>query len=109
MATEVAKQVYIAERLAPPDIPTVRQAYQTIWDNIRNVQWWKTTLETGEWKRVALYALEAYGSRTRTLYFCRFIYMLRHTRSCTGIFQIGQMIGRRHIVGYKLREPPNHH
>jgi hypothetical protein len=34
-------------------------------------------VQSGEWKRVAVYAAEAYG-----------------------IFTIGEMIGRRHMVGY---------
>lgn len=38
-------------------------------------------IQSGEWKKYGIYAIEAYG-----------------------IMKIGEMIGRRHIVGYKLDE-----
>lgn len=45
------------------------------------MNYWKKLVESGEWKKYAIYAAEAYG-----------------------IFKIGEMIGRRHIVGYGLVE-----
>lgn len=74
------KQVYVSERLAPPtSISEITKAYQTIFKNAQDLNWWKGIVESGEWKRLAVYAVEAYG-----------------------IFTIGEMIGRRHMVGYKL-------
>lgn len=49
----------------------------------RDASYWRTLLQNGEWKRYGIYALEAYG-----------------------IFKIGEMIGRRHVVGYSLEEKP---
>ena len=40
---------------------------------------WLDLYASGQWKKVAVYAVEAYG-----------------------IFKIGEIIGRRHVVGYKL-------
>jgi hypothetical protein len=72
--------VYVAERLAPPtSISEIKSAYKTLFDRATDAKWWRSTLESGEWKRVAVYAAEAYG-----------------------IFTIGEMIGRRHVVGYVL-------
>ncbi|PVG04306.1 hypothetical protein CPB86DRAFT_869016 [Serendipita vermifera] len=78
---EVFKQVYIRESLAPPkSLSQITQAYRSLWERGSSVQWWRNALESGEWKRVGIYALEAYG-----------------------IFHIGEMVGRRSIVGYDLK------
>lgn len=70
---EIGKQVYIQEKLAPPTQPQViRSAYEDFYRKASDASWWRSILESGEWKRVALYAIEAYG-----------------------IFTIGEMIGRR--------------
>ncbi|KAG9104997.1 hypothetical protein FRC06_002918 [Ceratobasidium sp. 370] len=80
VARAFLRQVYIAEKLAPPtSVETVTTAYRTLFENARNPEYWKGIARSGEWARVALYGIEAYG-----------------------IFHIGQMIGRRHVVGYKL-------
>ncbi|KAH8921327.1 hypothetical protein BT69DRAFT_1335663 [Atractiella rhizophila] len=77
---EILRQVYIAEALSPPrSLQAFRDGWGTIYGNASSLKWWKSAVESGEWKRVGIYAIEAYG-----------------------IFHIGQMIGRRHIVGYKL-------
>ncbi|KAL7004430.1 hypothetical protein EMMF5_006050 [Cystobasidiomycetes sp. EMM_F5] len=77
---EVAKQVYISEKLAPPtDLQAIRHVYEDGYKKASDASWWRSILESGEWKRLAVYAIEAYG-----------------------IFTIGEMIGRRHVVGYKL-------
>ncbi|KAH8118152.1 mitochondrial ATP synthase g subunit-domain-containing protein [Phellopilus nigrolimitatus] len=77
---ELLKQVYLAERLQPPaSLSTVTSAYQSIWARASSPAYWREILHTGEYKRVGVYALEAYG-----------------------IFKIGEIIGRRHLVGYKL-------
>jgi len=77
---ELLKQVYLAERLQPPtSFSTIQSAYQTLWSRASNPSYWREILRNGEWQRVGVYALEAYG-----------------------IFKIGEMIGRRHIVGYKV-------
>ncbi|KNZ53832.1 uncharacterized protein VP01_3123g3 [Puccinia sorghi] len=78
-AKEVLKQVYIKENLAPPKIHQIRSSYQEIMGNASSLTFWKQSLESGDWKRLAVYAVEA-----------------------VGLFSIGEMIGRRHIVEHIL-------
>ncbi|KAG8773454.1 hypothetical protein FRB91_000224 [Serendipita sp. 411] len=78
---EILKQVYIRESLAPPkSISEITQAYKYLWAQGSSLQWWRQLVESGGWKKVGIYALEAYG-----------------------IFHVGEIVGRRHIVGYKLK------
>ncbi|EFP85571.2 uncharacterized protein PGTG_11927 [Puccinia graminis f. sp. tritici CRL 75-36-700-3] len=76
---EVLKQVYIKENLAPPKLEQIKSSYHEILRNVSSLNFWKQSLESGDWKRLAVYGVEA-----------------------VGLFSIGEMIGRRHIVGYKL-------
>lgn len=77
---EVLKQVYIKENLAPPKgLDQLKSSYHEILRNASSLNFWKQTIESGDWKRLAIYGIEA-----------------------VGLFSIGEMIGRRHIVGYKL-------
>ncbi|KAJ1032500.1 hypothetical protein NDA16_000524 [Ustilago loliicola] len=80
IASNIAKQVYVAEGLAPPtSLNTITSAYRQIWSKASDKAYWAQLLTKGDWKRVGIYAVEAYG-----------------------IFTIGEMIGRRSLVGYKL-------
>lgn len=81
VAKEVLKQVYVVEKLAPPSLGQVTQTYANVYSNVQNMGFWRHLVESGEWKRYAIYGVEAYG-----------------------IFTIGEMIGRRNIVGYGLDE-----
>jgi F-type H+-transporting ATPase subunit g len=56
-------------------LATIRSAYEEFYHNASNPSWWRSILESGEWKRYAIYAVEAYG-----------------------IFTIGEMIGRRWVI-----------
>ncbi|KAJ3759070.1 mitochondrial ATP synthase g subunit-domain-containing protein [Lentinula raphanica] len=77
---EIAKQVYRAESLSPPSsIDVVRSAYRTMWTNATSKAFWQNAISNGEVAKLGIYALEAYG-----------------------IFKIGEMVGRRSIVGYNL-------
>jgi len=77
---EILKQVYVAERLKPPTtMAEISSAYSTLFANARNLQYWRGIAQSGEWAKVLVYGAEAYG-----------------------IFKIGEMIGRRSLVGYKL-------
>ena len=81
VAREVAKQVYIAERLAPPSsFAEVRSGWETLYNRARDMGFWRKAIESGEWKRYAVYAIEAYG-----------------------IFKIGEMLGRRSMVSSRSR------
>ncbi|GAA6063201.1 hypothetical protein JCM10212_000503 [Sporobolomyces blumeae] len=81
VAKEFAKQVYQAEKLSPPSFSSVSYAYQQFFRQAPHLSFWQKLYESGEYKRWVLYAVEAYG-----------------------IFKIGEMVGRRHVVGYKLDE-----
>ncbi|KAJ4475997.1 mitochondrial ATP synthase g subunit-domain-containing protein, partial [Lentinula edodes] len=77
---EIVKQVYRAEGLSPPSsVGAVQSAYRTIWTNATSKVFWQKAIDNGEIARLGVYAVEAYG-----------------------IFKIGEMVGRRSIVGYKL-------
>ncbi|WFD43363.1 hypothetical protein MPSI1_002024 [Malassezia psittaci] len=80
VAGSLMKQVYIAEKLAPPtNLGTWTAAYRQMFANATNPSWWTHTLPAGEWRRVALYGTEA-----------------------VGLFAIGEIIGKRSLIGYKL-------
>ena len=83
VARELAKQVYIAENLAPPrSFSTVTEVYKNAFARARDPSFWREIMANGSWAKIGIYALEAYT-----------------------IFKIGEMIGRRKLVGYfKLEE-----
>jgi len=61
VARELLKQIYITERLQPPtSLATITDAYSVLWSRAKNPQYWRDLLTTGEWARVAVYAVEAY-------------------------------------------------
>ncbi|KAI0050473.1 hypothetical protein FA95DRAFT_1555593 [Auriscalpium vulgare] len=77
---ELFKHIYVAERLQPPtSLAQVQSAYSTLWQRAASPSYWREAARTGEWQRVGVYAVEAYG-----------------------IYKIGEIIGRRSVVGYKL-------
>jgi len=77
---ELLKQVYIAERLQPPtSLSTITDAYSTLWARAKNPTYWRDIAQSGEWARVGVYAVEAYT-----------------------IFKVGEILGRRSLVGYNL-------
>ena len=61
-------------------------ADSSFFNSAKDLGFWRNLYESGQWKKVGIYAVEAYG-----------------------IFKIGEMIGRRHVVGYKLDEPKPAH
>ncbi|KAI0750303.1 mitochondrial ATP synthase g subunit-domain-containing protein [Daedaleopsis nitida] len=77
---EVLKQVYVAERLQPPPISAFSSVYSSLWAQARSPQYWRNLLRSGDLTKVGIYALEAYG-----------------------IFKIGEIIGRRSLVGYNIQ------
>ena len=61
VARELLKQIYVAERLQPPSLSTVQNAYSTIWSRASNPGYWREVFRTGEYAKIGVYALEAYG------------------------------------------------
>ncbi|KAK0238787.1 hypothetical protein EDD85DRAFT_828046 [Armillaria nabsnona] len=70
----LAKQVYVAESLVPPkSVAEVKAAYREIWESA--LKWRQLNFA-----KVGVYALEAYG-----------------------IFKIGEILGRRSLIGYNVQ------
>lgn len=83
----VYKQTYIAESMAPPkSFQSVIDTYKTLWSRATSQSYWQDLLQSGAWKKVAILGVEAYG-----------------------IWTIGEMIGRRSLVGYKLENHGHGH
>lgn len=83
VAREFLKQVYIRESLAPPtSVSSFTSTYSTLFSRARDLNYWRSIAQSGEWATVGIVGLEAYF-----------------------IFHIGEIIGRRSIVGYKLDAP----
>jgi len=77
---ELMKQIYIAERLQPPlSLQLWVDAYSTLSQRARNPSYWREIIKSGQWATVGLYSIEAYF-----------------------IFKIGEIVGRRSLIGYKL-------
>ncbi|KAJ7158480.1 hypothetical protein C8R46DRAFT_1178018 [Mycena filopes] len=79
VARELAKQVYRAELQFPKDAGAFRTAYETLYQRAIDPAYWRGIMQSGEIARVGIYAVEAYG-----------------------IFKIGEIIGRRKVVGYPV-------
>ncbi|POW17132.1 hypothetical protein PSHT_06487 [Puccinia striiformis] len=103
LTKEVLKQVYIKENLAPPKIEHIKSSYQDIFKNASSLNFWKQSLESGDWKRLAVYGVEAVGLFREMIWrVFRGIADVDEPCETLMVFSIGEMIGRRHIVGYKL-------
>ncbi|OWZ34505.1 F-type H+-transporting ATPase subunit G [Cryptococcus neoformans AD2-60a] len=78
----ICRQVWQAEKLSPPlELATWARAYSEIYSKAVNGGYWKNVLKTGAWAGLGVAALEAYG-----------------------IFKIGEIVGRRNLIGYSLKE-----
>ncbi|KAF9650229.1 hypothetical protein BDM02DRAFT_3061951, partial [Thelephora ganbajun] len=77
---ELLKQVYVAERLQIPHWTTFVSEYSLLWSRVRNLAFLRELVRSGEWMKVGVYAVEGYG-----------------------IFKIGEIIGRRSLVGYNIQ------
>ncbi|TEB31714.1 hypothetical protein FA13DRAFT_1732596 [Coprinellus micaceus] len=84
VAREVLKQIYHAERLAPPNFAAVREAYAQIWTSVSSPAALRSFASSGQVAQVGVYGLQAYG-----------------------VFKIGEIIGRRSLIGYDV--PVAHH
>jgi F-type H+-transporting ATPase subunit g len=63
VAREVLKHVYATtERLQPPmSLGAVLGTYGTLWARARSIGYWGEVVRSGEYARLGVYALEAYG------------------------------------------------
>ena len=59
---EVLKHIYTAERLQPPtSLGAVLGTYSTLWARARSIGYWRDVVRSGEYARLGVYAIEAYG------------------------------------------------
>lgn len=111
--------MYIAESLAPPkSLGTIIDSYKTFYSRATNKEYYQRLLRTGEWKKVAIYGLEAYGiftigemvsregERTGDAKSEAFIDKYSHARMHT---PSQTQIGRRSLVGYDLEKRGHAH
>ncbi|KAF8879538.1 mitochondrial ATP synthase g subunit-domain-containing protein [Gymnopilus junonius] len=75
---EIFKQIYHKENLQPPTLADVKYAYSYLWSQLTPALPGQLA-RSGEAGRVAIYGLQAYG-----------------------IFKIGEIVGRRSVVGYSI-------
>ncbi|KAG6369881.1 hypothetical protein JVT61DRAFT_13345 [Boletus reticuloceps] len=110
VARELLKQIYITERLQPPtSLATITDAYSVLWGRAKNPHYWRDLLTTGEWARVTVYAVEAYAIFKVGSLLVSFV---QDSFLCSSFLlvpgadwlreQVGEIIGRRHLIGYKL-------
>ncbi|TFL01314.1 mitochondrial ATP synthase g subunit-domain-containing protein [Pterulicium gracile] len=79
VARELFKQVYVAELKPPTSVAQVKSVYQDAWKQAGSRAFWRDTFSKGDLSRLGIYGLQAYG-----------------------LFKIGEMVGRLHLVGYNL-------
>ncbi|KAH9937883.1 mitochondrial ATP synthase g subunit-domain-containing protein [Epithele typhae] len=77
---EVLKHIYVAERLQFPGIAQFQSVYSQLFAQARSMEFWRGLVRSGDLTKVGIYALEAYG-----------------------IFKIGEIIGRRSLIGYNVQ------
>ena len=58
---EIIKQVYIREGLQPPSLFAIRSAYASIWSQITSPGLVRNLIQSGQFGRVGVYGLQAYG------------------------------------------------
>lgn len=120
VAGALFRQVYVAEGLAPPrSLQVIQDAYKTIYARAIDPNYWTGLLKSGEWKKVAVYAVEAYGifhigqmvsEEWHVLYASPgSAASLSPVTTVMGILTLdftSAQIGRRHLVGYKIDKKP---
>ena len=106
VAREVLKRIYIAERLQPPSLSTFQSTYSALWARASNPTYWtRDFFRNGDIYKVGIYGLEAYGIFKVSRYTSErrhgvlFVKKSRLTR----VAQIGEIIGRRSLVGYNIQ------
>ena len=100
VAREVLKHIYTAERLQPPtSLGAVLGTYGTLWGRARSIQYWRKVVTNGEWARLGVYAVEAYGIFKVSTHIKN---VFRFVDRSTGR-KIGEIVGRRSLVGYNVQ------
>lgn len=106
MTREIIKQIYIRESLQPPNLSTIRSAYSSLWSQINTPGLMRNLFKSGEVGRIGVYGLQAYGLfkvRFVSFFFFFWWYSIKVLPPFFfGIFQIGEILGRRSLVGYDL-------
>jgi hypothetical protein len=58
---ELFKQIYIKEALQPPSLEAYRSAYNSLWTQVKNPGFVRDVVRSGDFGRVGIYGLQAYG------------------------------------------------
>lgn len=99
VAREVLKHVYTAERLQPPtSFGAVLGTYGTLWGRARSIAYWRKIVTSGEWARLGVYAVEAYGifkvSPPRfVVFFIEPPLLMAGTRRLGRLLGVGRLLG----------------
>jgi F-type H+-transporting ATPase subunit g len=97
VAGSLLRQVYQAEKLAfPTSLSTWARAYAEIYGKASHAGWWKETLKNGTWAGVGIAVSHPVAMLVKRSYL--------QALEAYGIFSIGEIIGRRNLVGYNLKE-----
>ncbi|BEI86990.1 hypothetical protein CcaverHIS002_0703360 [Cutaneotrichosporon cavernicola] len=84
--TSLCRQVYQAEKLAPPtSLNQWASAYSQIFSAAASPAFWQKAMSNGQAAKIAVAGVEAYG-----------------------IYKVGEIIGRRNLIGYKSSAPAHH-
>lgn len=94
VAREVVKRIYVGEALHPPSLSQFAEVYRQLWSNATQVAYWRGLIQNGQVAQVGIYGLQAYGIfKVRSL-------TLRRLNILIYCIKIGEIIGRRHVIGY---------
>ncbi|KAG7821811.1 hypothetical protein KL928_000286 [Ogataea angusta] len=97
VTVEVSKQIYIREGLAPPSVAEIQQVYQGLY---------KKALEFASQPKTSADGLVKVAKSLSKDEYLRFgAYFIQ----IVGLFSLGEIIGRRQIVGYPSFGPKEHH
>lgn len=92
VGAELSKQVYLKEGLQPPSVSDFQKVYSQLYKNVLHFSV-KPKEVVGLLKNVGKNDIVKYGA-----FFVQIV----------GFYSVGEIIGRRHLVGYKNYQPSHH-
>lgn len=92
VGAELSKQVYLKEGLQPPSVGDFQKVYSQLYKNILHYSV-KPKEVAGLLKSIGKNDIVKYGS---------------YAIQIVGFYSVGEIIGRRHLVGYKNYQPSHH-
>ncbi|QLL34532.1 hypothetical protein HG536_0G03940 [Torulaspora globosa] len=92
VGAELSKQVYLKEGLQPPSVADFQKVYSQLYKNLLHYSV-KPKEVLGLLKSLGKNDVVKYGS---------------YAIQIVGFYSVGEIIGRRHLVGYKNYQPSHH-